>query len=198
MRGSLQEWSGFPRFKNLRTDEGAVDEQCELTGKFVRAASAQPLGDPFQATPQFALVRGRDPAGGVVGFRELRGNVDLRAAAIVRPPDPLADPFQVRVEFGFGIIHVLFGHAAPRAPEILVLAGEKGGDEVVLRAEMAIETGLGDPCLGDHEVNTHGAHAALVEEGRGGFEDPVPHVDSIVVIRFGRAFRHPSPPESGI
>src|SRR5215216_4273359 len=97
-RGLPQEGNGFTRSEYLRTDKGAIDEQGELTGELVRVANAQPFGDSFQRMPQFSLVGRRDLACGMVGFGKLRCNVDLRAAAIVRPPNPLTDPPQMGVQ----------------------------------------------------------------------------------------------------
>jgi hypothetical protein len=45
---------------------------------------------------------------------------------------------------------VLFSHAVSCTPEILVLAREEGGNEIVLLAEMPIEAGLGDACFGGY------------------------------------------------
>lgn len=44
VRGLPQERNSFTGLKHLRTDEGTVDEQCKLTGQFVRAADTQSLG----------------------------------------------------------------------------------------------------------------------------------------------------------
>ena len=61
--------------------------------QFVWALRAQTLGKVFEAPPQFSLVRSCDRASRMIQVRKLRGDIELRAAAIVRPADALSDPF---------------------------------------------------------------------------------------------------------
>jgi hypothetical protein len=63
------------------------------------------------------------------------------------------------------------GDLVPGAPEVLVLALEKGGDQVVLGAEVAIEAGLGDAGRRDHQVDPDRAHAFPIEQARGRLEN---------------------------
>ena len=121
-------------------------------------------------------------AGRVVGVRELRGDVELGAAAIVGPSDALGDPVEVRFQFCSGIGLVEFCYRVPVAPEVLVFALQEGSDEVVLGVEVALEAGLGDPSLFDDEVNADGPHASLIEERRGRAEDTVPHLGGVAVL----------------
>jgi hypothetical protein len=79
-------------------------------------------------------------------------------------------------QFGDRISLVEFCDAVPATPEVLVFALQECRDEVVLRAEVAIETCLGNPSLFDHEINADGPHASLIEERRRRPENPVPHL----------------------
>jgi hypothetical protein len=76
------------------------------------------------------------------------------------PSDPLADPIEVRFQFGDRIGLVKFWDAVPAVPEVLVFALQECSAKVVLGAEVAIEARLGDPGLFDHEVNADGPHAS--------------------------------------
>jgi hypothetical protein len=88
----------------------------------------------------------------------------LGTPAIVWPPDPLANPIEVRFQFADRIGVVEFCDPAPALPEVLVFALEECCDKVILRAEMAIEARFGDPGLFDHEINADGPHASVIEE----------------------------------
>jgi hypothetical protein len=109
----------------------------------------------------------------VVWVRKFRRDVELLAAAIIWPSDPLANPIEVRFRFGDRIGLVEF---CDRVPEVLVFALEECGDKVVLRAEVTIEARLGDPGLFDHEVNADSPHASMIEKCRRRLENTVPHL----------------------
>lgn len=151
-------------FKELHADKGTVDQNRELTGEAIGRGNRQSLGDSLETTPHLAHVGFGDLPGGVIYLRELGRGVDLRAAPVISPPDPFADPLKMCIELGLGIVRMLFRHAIPCAPEVQVFALEEGGDEVVLRAEMAVEAGFGDAGFFDHKIDTDSAHAAPVKE----------------------------------
>lgn len=166
MGGIAKQTGCLAGFEDLHADEGAVDQHGKLTGKPVRRGNRKFLGDDLEAPPHFAHVGFGHPAGGVVRLRKLGRCIDLRTAPVIVPPDPFTDPFEMGVEFRPDVVWVLFGHPVPCAPEVLILTHEEGGDQVVLRAEIAVEAGLGDTGFFHHQIDTDGTHAAPVEEVR--------------------------------
>jgi hypothetical protein len=92
-RGCEKDGGRFIRGKHLCTDEGAVDEQRQLRSQIIWALRAQTLGKVFEPSPQFSLVRCCDRASGMIRVRKFRGDIELRAPAIVCPADAFADPF---------------------------------------------------------------------------------------------------------
>src|ERR1700722_16916036 len=128
MRRPAEQRCRLAGFEDLRTHEGAVDEYGELAGKLVRTRNPQSLGDPFQPLAHLALVRGGNLAGRMIDLREFRRHVDLRAAAVIRAPDTLADPLKMGVQFSGWLVAVPVGDAIPGSPEILIFALEKSSD----------------------------------------------------------------------
>src|SRR5262245_40728197 len=119
---------------------------------------------------------GGDAAGRVVAVGEFGCDVELRAAAVARPANPLSDPLEVCRKLAGRIVTVAIRDGLPCAPEVFVFAREKRSHKVVFRAEVAVEAGLGDPGFFDDKINTHGTHAATVEQPRSGLEDPLPYI----------------------
>ena len=66
----------------------------------------QPFRDDFQASTQFALMRGGELARGMIDLRKLRGDVELRAPSVIRLPSPFAYPGELRSEFRSGVVCV--------------------------------------------------------------------------------------------
>src|SRR2546426_2876476 len=153
----------FTGLENLCADECAVDEYRELTSEFIGRGGIQPFGDESQASPHLALVSFGDFPGRMVCFRELGSHVDLRAPAIVQVSNPLADPVKMGVQLRLGVVRVLFRYAIPLAPESLIFPLQEGRNEIVLSAEVTIETGFGDASFLDHEVDTNSPGALFVE-----------------------------------
>jgi len=113
--GGIAEQTGRPRrARRLRADRSAVDQHRELPGKPVGYNSRQSPGDGLQAPPPLPHVSFGDLAGGVTGFRKFGCRVDLRATPAIVPPDPFADPLEMGVEFGQGVVRVLVGHHGPK------------------------------------------------------------------------------------
>src|SRR5579872_7423612 len=177
-------------FKDLRADECAIDEHRELTGEFIGSGGIQPFGDTLQAPTQFALVCLGDLTRGMVRIWKLSGDVDLGATPIVWLAGPFADPIELRVEFPSGVVCVLFRDAIPLAPEIQICALQERSNKIVFSAEVAVEAGLGDPGLLDHEVNADGPDTLFVEEVRGRLENFVTDVSTATASVIGCALRH--------
>jgi len=126
----------------------------------------------------------------VVDLRELRGHVNLRAAAIIRPSGAFADPLKMSVQLGGCIVYVLPGDAIPGSPKILVLAPEKCCNQVVFRSEVPVEARLRHPGLLNDEVNPHRTHAALIKKHARSFENSGPHLSIILGVRCRHGLRH--------
>ena len=118
----------------------------------------------------------RHLAGRVVLLGKFGRHVDLRAAPVVGPPQPLADPLHVGLQLACGVLGMLRRHRIPQAPEVHVFTLQKRHDEVVLGGEVAVQAGLGHGGFGHHQVHPHGAHTALVEQARRRVEDALAHV----------------------
>jgi hypothetical protein len=108
----------------------------------------------------------------VVRVGELRRDVELWAAAVVRSAESLADPAEVRVELCRGVVFVAFCDSIPGLPEVCVLTFEKGRHKIVFGSKVAVEARLGDTRFFDDEVDAYRANASPVEEARGGIENP--------------------------
>lgn len=121
--------------QHLRADESAVDEHGELSAELFRLPCTQAPGKDRQAAAHFRLVFARDFACRMIGFRKLRGDIDLRAAAVVGSADTFTDPGKMRIQFGGRVRSVFLRDRFPGAPEVLVLANQEGGDEIVLGAD---------------------------------------------------------------
>src|SRR6266436_6763130 len=78
-------------------DKGAVDQHRELTCECIGSGAMQPFRDDFQASTQFALMRCGELARGMIDLRKLRGDVELRAASVIRLTRPFAYPGELRV-----------------------------------------------------------------------------------------------------
>ena len=100
----------------------------------------------------------------MVGIRKFCRHVQLRAAAIIFPADPFADPAHVRVELRLRVGAMALRNAVPFLPELLVLAREKRRNEIVLGAKVPVQARLGDPGSLDHKVDTDGAGALTIEQ----------------------------------
>jgi hypothetical protein len=111
----------------------------------------------------------------MIDLREFRGHINLRAAAIIRALDPFADPPKLGVQLRGWLIALLIGDPIPGPPEILVLALEKGSDEIVLSSEMPVKARFGYSGLLDHEINPNRSDPVPIKEGTRGFEDSAPH-----------------------
>src|SRR5580700_9165867 len=97
--------------EQLRAHECAIDEQRQLPRELARTFDAQTFGDAFEAPPQLLLMRRGHLAGRVLGVRKFGGDIELRAAAIIRPPDALADPCEMCLELGGRIALMALGDA---------------------------------------------------------------------------------------
>lgn len=181
--GGEKQGCGLAGPEDLGADEGAIDEQGELAGEFIWARHTEPIGDGFESAAHFELVCGSDLAGRVIELGEFGRGVDLRAAAVVVAADALADPGEVGIEFGGGVVRVLASDPVPGAPEVVVFALEEGGDEIVLGAEVAVEAGFGNARFFNDEVDADGADAVLVEEGAGGIQDAGAHFGVVRGVR---------------
>src|ERR1700733_7957862 len=114
----------------------------------------------------------------MIQVRKLRGDIQLRAPAIVRPADPFSDPFKLRLEFGRGVGAMALCSVVPALPEVFVFSMEKRGNQIILGSKMAIEAGFGNAGLFHHKVHAHSTHAPAVEEGGCCFEDAFSHIHS--------------------
>ena len=180
-RSVAQRRRRLARREERRTHERAVDEHRELAGERIGPGGAKALGENPEPPPQLALVGDSDLARGMIGVGEFRRDIELRTAAIMFAPDPFADPSEVRVELGEGIVAVAAGDAIPDGPEILVLAREKGGNEIVLGPEVTVQARLGHARLLDNAIDTDRPHPAPVEEGARGFQESRPDLGAVGV-----------------
>src|SRR4029450_8764330 len=89
---------------------------CECIG----SGAMQPFRDDFQASTQFALMRGGELACGMLDLRILRGDVELRAPSVIRLTRPFAYPGELRVEFRSGVVGMLGRDRIPRFPEVVI------------------------------------------------------------------------------
>src|SRR5918996_1047575 len=128
-----------------------------------------------EAAWQLTLVRGRDLARRVIAVGELGRDVELRTATVVRAPDALANPVEVRIELAGRVAQLTLRHAVPGRPEVLVLAGEERRDELVFRSEMTVEARLCDAGFLNHEIDADGVDTATIEQLRRCLQDPLPH-----------------------
>ncbi|GAB2533937.1 hypothetical protein GCM10027065_01840 [Rhodanobacter koreensis] len=64
----------------------------------------------------------------------------------------------------------------PGSPEVDVLAFQERDDEIVFRAEVSIQARLRHACLLNHQIDTNGADALPVKEGRRAFQNPFAYV----------------------
>src|SRR5262249_54882466 len=120
VRRPLQQHRRLSGLVQRCADKGAVDQHRELTCECIGSGAMQPFRDDFQAATQFALMCCGELARGMLDLRKLRGDVELRATAVLRLPSPFAYPGELRVEFRSGVVGILCRDRLPRVPEVVI------------------------------------------------------------------------------
>ena len=120
VRRPLKQHRRLSGFVQRCADKGAVDQHRELTCEGIGSGAMQPFRDDFQASAQFALMRGGELTRGMIDLRKLRGDVELRAPSVIRLTSPFAYPVELRVEFRSGVIGMLCRDRLPRVPKVVI------------------------------------------------------------------------------
>jgi len=100
----------------------------------------------------------------MIHLRKLCSDVDLRAAPIASLANALTYPTEMGIQLCLCIAGVALSNSIPLVPEVLICALQEGRDQIILCAEVTVETGFCDACLLDHKVDSDSANALLVEK----------------------------------
>jgi hypothetical protein len=149
----------------------------------------QPFGYVFEAPPKFFLMRGADYTRRMIGVGKLGRNINLWAAAIVRPVHAFGDPFQMRLKLPSRAVLVELGDFIPAQPKILVFAAKERRNEIVFGAEIPIEACLCDTGFFDNKVYANGMYAAAIEKRGRRRKDTLSHFGGALGCALIR-FRH--------
>lgn len=140
--------------------ERSIDDRPELQRESFRIIEAYCFRQLSQPPPHFAFVRDGDLTCRMLVIGVLGRDIDLGAAAIAGPCNPIADPFELRVQLLARCTFVPRRHGVPVLPEVFILAQKKRLDQVVFRCEVPIEARLGDTGLRHDKIHT-GADAVI-------------------------------------
>ncbi len=161
------------RAEQLAGGVGAFHQQQQAVAQDLRVASPHGLGHLGQHGAEVVLVLEGGGAGGMGWVGVLDHRVGDPAAAIARLDGAglqIADP---GADLRLRVAGVVGDHPLETVEEIAAVVAQIGGGQFVLRAEGAIEAGLGDACLGDDLIDPHRADALPVKQVAGGLPDSI-------------------------